>query len=144
MSSFEIHWLPNENLVFGKFCAEYDFRRDSSASARQLIRALDQAGKPVAYIMDISDLNISFGDMVATLAELTRGDIPAWRHPNLREMLVISRQSVARIGTDALKQTQYGKLRASIFHTVGDAIRYLHAKQDLLKTMHVPQTAKMQ
>jgi hypothetical protein len=140
MSSFEIHWLPNEGLVFGKFCTEFDFRRDLNASAHQLTRALDQAGGPVPYILDITDLEMSFGDMVSTMAELTRGDLPAWRHPNLQELLVISQQSVARIGTDALKQTQYGKLRASIFHSVGDAIRYLRAKRDLLGTMRAPQS----
>lgn len=135
MSSFDISWLPYEGVVFGKFCAGFDFRTDLNASARQLTYALNQAGAPVPYVFDITELDMTFGDLVAAMAEMTRGDIPAWRHPNLKELVVISKQSMARIGTDALKQTQYGKLRASVFHNVGDALRYLHAKQALLAAM---------
>lgn len=132
MRKFVVDWLPGEDVVYGRVLAEFNIRADLADASARLGQILDTAGRPVAYIIDLTEFNMSFGEMVMAMAELTRGDLGVWKHHNLKEIIVVGDKPMFKLGANALRQTQYGKLRAAVFTCMDDALRYLRAKRSLI------------
>jgi hypothetical protein len=85
---------------------------------------LDQASEPVPYILDLTELKTSFSDMVFAMGELTH-EGAVWRHPNIKEMVVITQSSMVKIGTDALRQMQYGGVKTFAAASLTEALLHL-------------------
>jgi len=125
MATYTIDWLPDQKVLMAKLAPEFDVHRDIVEFSAKLVSLLAEADQRVPFIFDMTEFNMTFPDMVSAMADLTRGDIAAWRHENLKELLIVSEQSMMQIGADALQRTQYGKLHSWYFPKLSDALDYL-------------------
>jgi hypothetical protein len=136
MERFRIDWLPGEPIILGKMNPDYNVRKDTPAASKRLLKMLDSTDQPVAYVLDLSEVSMSFGEMVGAMGVLTRGDLAAFSHPRLTEIVIISSDPLIRIGASALGQTQYGRRRAAVMRSLEDALRYVRRKSQLLAASH--------
>lgn len=125
MVHFQVDWEADKRTILGKLSPEFDVHRDTEALSKRMVELLEQAEKPVSFLFDMTDINLSFGDMVSAMADLTKGEQAAWRHNNLKELLIVSEQSMLEMGAEALRRTQYGKLRSWFFNNMEEARQYL-------------------
>jgi hypothetical protein len=124
MDTFRIGWLDGERILLGKILAPFQMRANLDEAARRLGEMLDQASEPVPYILDLAELKTSFGDMVFAMGELTH-EGAVWRHPNIKEMVIITESSMVKIGADALRQMQYGGVRTYTAVSLKEALLHL-------------------
>jgi hypothetical protein len=120
--------LPGEQIIIGKFAPEYTIEHDMKQSTADFFKMLDDCSGPIYYVMDISQLPLNFGQMVAAMAALTRGELAAFTHPKLLELCVVTHSSMIKLGASALAQVQYGKVNARVFGSVDEAVAYLREK----------------
>lgn len=133
MTKFQVDWEADKRTILGKLSPDFDVRTDMEALSRRMVELLEQAEKPVSFIFDMTGFNMSFGDMVSAMADLTKGEQAAWRHNNIKELLIISEQSMLELGAEALRRTQYGKLRSWFFSNMEEARQYLQLTQSTPK-----------
>jgi hypothetical protein len=132
MEPFRIDWLPGEHILLGTMDRSYNVRKDTPTAAKQLIRMLESSEQPVPYVLDLSEISMSFGEMVGALGVLTRGDLASFAHPKLSELVIVSTDPLMKIGANALGQTQYGRRRAAVVRSLEEALRYVRRKNALL------------
>lgn len=125
METFIVDWLPGKRVIQGKTLATFEVRRDLKEAARLLNDLLDQAVEPVPYVLDLIELKIDFSGMIFAMADLTHGEGAVWRHPKLRELVVITGSSMVRFGVNSLRQMQYGNLKTAAFMTLEEAYQYV-------------------
>src|SRR5688500_15221605 len=125
MPTYQIEWMTENKVVRARLEPEFDVRRDIEEFSAKLTSMLEQAESPVSLLFDMTTFNMTFPDMVSAMADLTRGDVAAFRHAKLKELLIVSPQSLMQIGADALQRTQYGKLKSWYFNNLEEAHQYL-------------------
>ena len=132
MQRFRIDWLPDERIILGQMSANYNMRKDTPAASKLLLKILESSDQPVPYVLDLSEVTMSFGELVGAMGVLTRGDVASFTHPKLSEIVIVSSDPMVRIGANALGQTQYGRRRAAVVRTLDDALRYIRRKNQIL------------
>jgi hypothetical protein len=133
METFDIDWLPDaQPIIYGKLMPDYNVRRDTPAASQRLIALLQSTRRRVPYILDMTSVKMTFSEMIGAMAMLTKGDLAAFAHPKLQEIIIISEEPLIRMGANALGQTQYGGRRAAVLPCLDDALLYLHAKARII------------
>jgi hypothetical protein len=140
VAKYQVDWEADKRTILGKLAPDFDVRTDMEALSKRMVELLEQAEKPVSFLFDMTEFNMSFGDMVSAMADLTQGEQAAWRHNNLKELLIVSEQSMLELGTEALRRTQYGKLRSWFFSTMDEARQYLQLTQGMAAPPAAPST----
>jgi hypothetical protein len=123
----ELHQeLPVVVCILG---ADFDPRRDITEVIKDLKSKFDEANQPIFYINDMSEVKWSFTDVMLGMgAAAAAGGV--MRHPNLREIIVISRSELVRLGVGALGQSQYGGLRARIASNLEEGLNYVRSQSN--------------
>lgn len=140
MAKFQVDWEADKRTILGKLSSDFDVRTDMEALSKRMVEILDQAEKPVSFVFDMTAFNMTFADMVSAMADLTKGEQAAWRHHNMKELLIISEQSLMELGAEALRRTQYGKLRSWFFSNMDEAREYLQLTQGTAAPPAAPTT----
>jgi len=122
--SFHHDLLPNEPIVVATMHEDFNFARDTPAAAQALSEILDSFHEPVYYVNDSRALKPDFSSLVTALAQVTRGDLAVFKHPNIREILVVTDSSLLALAAKALQQAQYGGMSASVYGSVDEALDY--------------------
>jgi hypothetical protein len=128
MTTHTIDWIPNERIMYGRVFSGYDVRRDTPAASRRMVELLQAADRPVPYILDLTELGISFSELMDGMSRLNRSEVGAFVRPKLAELIVVSEQTVIRLSADALMQAKLGVRQAQMFATAGDALAYARQK----------------
>lgn len=121
---FDIHWLPGEQIILECIHPDFSIKDDTIPGNQATVAILDTAADCVPYVLDLTELRITFSDLVGALAEMTRGEAPATRHPNLRELIIVTQNPILKLGAKALTQDQYGKVPTHVFPTREEALAY--------------------
>jgi hypothetical protein len=124
VNTYDIQWLPGENIVVECISADFSIKDDTIPSNRVIIALLESVPGPMPYILDVTDISVTFGDMVGVLGAGTRGEAPAYIHRNISELLVVTQSVLITLGVQALAQAQYGGLKTHIFSTREEALTY--------------------
>jgi hypothetical protein len=123
MTYYDIQWLPGENIILEHLPHDFDIAR-IWPSTEVSIRFLDQAPAPVPYILDLTDFQITFSDLVQVLASMVNDHPDMYSHRSLKELCVVTHSDVIRLGANALSQAQYGGVRTRVFRTLDEALAY--------------------
>lgn len=124
MAPANVYWLDGENIIMEEYPSDFKPAQDAAECATRMTVALSRATAPVPCVTDLRLINVDFGDLTTALAELTRSPSSAYRHPNLKELCVVTDSALLKIGAKALKQDQYGAVKTRIFDTMDDALTY--------------------
>lgn len=113
--------------IFCELGADFSLRDDMENVLGSLQDLLDKADQPLYYINDLTGARLSFGDIVLGMGmAASAGGV--LRHPNLREMIIISASDVIKLGVKALGQAQYGGINARIATDMDQAVAFVQGE----------------
>lgn len=122
MSSYQIGWLPNERVIYGKVGSDYDVRRDTSSMSNHLVTMLDGSALPVPAILDLTDLSV--GAKNETLKALALDELEVLGHPKLIELLIVDKKLSFHHDTLVTPQASFGGRSARLFPSAHAAFDY--------------------
>jgi len=130
--SVEIEHLEDIPAIIAHFREPFTPNEDIITSIKQTAQILDTTEHKIFYrIDDLSNLNISFSDMVQGMAQSTQKNTPGSSlDPRLRVILVGSDDFILQIQNFA-KQEQYGGMNLSVFATIAEAKKYIRTQLSL-------------
>jgi hypothetical protein len=124
MTDYDIRWLPGEQIIVEHIPFDFSLEADMEPSTLATLGCLDAASVPVPYVLDVRQMNLSFGEMMEAMAAMTRGEMAAYTHPMLKELIVVTTNAVYKLGAAALTQEQYNKVKVRVFDSMDDALEY--------------------
>jgi hypothetical protein len=86
-----------------------------------------ELGGPVYRIMDARDSDVGFVELMGVIEDIRRDPTGSAVDPNVREVYVGGTKWV-KFATRALQLEQYGGVNTPIFHSLDDALMYVHIK----------------
>lgn len=126
MSAYQIDWLLNERVIFGKMLIGYDVRRDTWGVSNRLSALLNIADRPAPVILDLTDLSV--GMKHGALNALAQVEGGALRHRKLIELLIVDSAVSTRRDTPNPVQVHFGGHAARLFPSTRAALGYAHDK----------------
>jgi hypothetical protein len=100
--SYDIKEIPGESIVLVTLSESFDPAYDAVDSIEKITSILDAQPAPVFYAIDIRSLHVNFGDMVSMMGLATKGATGFLKHPNIREVVIISSSDMLTLGAKAL------------------------------------------
>ena len=126
--SYKIEEIPGEPIILASFAADFSLARDATEAVDTLTPILDSQPTPVFYVSDARDIKTDFGDMVGLMGFVTKGNTAFLKHPNIREVVIITSSDLLKLGAKALGQQQYGGVPVSVFGSPEEAFEYMRTQ----------------
>ena len=127
--SFSLERRGNQRIIVGVVGQDFDLRTEAEPYLHQVRDMLDQMDGPTVYISDLREMELNLGDLTVLMSTVTRGDMAVLKHPNLRDIILVASNNMIKLGVNALGQSQYGRLHASVAESVEAALE--QAENDL-------------
>jgi hypothetical protein len=124
LKEYDIRWLPGEQIIVEVIHDDFNIHDDTVPGNLATIAILDTATCAVPYILDLTELRITFADMVSVLVEITRGASSPAGHPYLMELIMVTQNGIIRVAASAMAQSQYGRVKTRVFTTMDEALSY--------------------
>jgi len=125
---FEIAKVGDDPIIVETMHTDFSLKNDLPTSIDQLQVMLDGVDEPHTFIIDATNAHLTFGDAIAGMASVTRGSTAVFKHPNLRQLLVVTSSNLVELTTRAFGQEQYGGVRSETFGSLDEAIEYARAQ----------------
>jgi hypothetical protein len=126
--NFEIKKLPHEPIIFASMNSAFRVRNDYPAYQAEMHSILDQQREPVFYVLDVSTTTFDLDELISIVSGAARGSSANFHHPNVRQVILISRASIHQIITENMKTDVYGRVAAVILPTVDEALAYARSQ----------------
>ena len=121
--SFTVEKHPDLPAVIITMYEDFDFAAELDAFGQKVQALLDTLDEPVYSISDSTRMRNTFGEMVSSLAAVTRGNfVSLLKHPMVVGMMVVDNRDLTRLAVNALGQAQYGGFNLSVYASVGEAL----------------------
>jgi hypothetical protein len=121
--AYTVQRIPNEPIIVLKVMNPFNPAKEVPEQNAEIAKLSQGVTPPVYLISDLSELKISFSDLVVSLAEVKRDEESAFNNKNLVTLTVGSNEMV-RLSVEAAKQKQYGGVNIQIFGSVDEAIAH--------------------
>jgi hypothetical protein len=124
--AFQVRCLTDRQIIVASVSNPLDPLADSPGMIRGVAKLKEQSPElPVFRILDLSELTISFGEMVLALALETRGDPGSFSDPQVIHV-VVTRDTLVR---EALEMLDYPGI--TIMETMGQALNFIYQEHCL-------------
>ena len=121
--SFTVEKHPDLPAVIITMYEDFDFAAELDAFGQKVQALLDTLDEPVYSISDSTRMRNTFGEMVSSLAAVTRGNfVSLLKHPMVVGMMVVDNRDLTRLAVNALGQAQYGGFNLSVYASVDEAL----------------------
>src|SRR5512140_3442202 len=118
-----IQRLAGQPIIVTTVTDPFDVYKELPLAEKRFREMADTIEGTVYRVIDISQWNIKFTDLVQGLAFDTREDGGLSRNARVHTVIVGS-SLMARIGAEAAKQRQYGEVDQPIFGSMDEALAY--------------------
>lgn len=114
--------LPGEPVLLVQFVPPSDPSFEA-LQMRYIFAHLSEYEEPIQYlIMDLSQANLSFKDVVTGMGEMARTE-----PPNVRGTFHVGNSEMVRLIGETARQKQYGGLETILFPTVDEALEHIRS-----------------
>lgn len=122
--------MPGEPIVIATLHENYDLATDSGPSSQAGIDLLNTLTDPVFWILDMRYLKFDLAALVQGAAVLARNPSSIYRHPMIREVIMVSENAPAavKLAAEGLNSEIYGYVKACVMDSVDEAIAYARAQ----------------
>jgi hypothetical protein len=105
---------------------DFNFKTDLEIATPEALDILNQCAEPVFWVVHVlAPMDVE--DLLLSTAEVSRGPNAVWRHPMIREVLLISPQAIVQASAPALSSDMFGNLNVRLFESLDDALAYIRA-----------------
>ena len=127
---------PDEPIMLVTITSKYSIIRDQPISDIEGFKILDAFSEPVYYINDIRKLRLTVNDVILAANQSSRIGTdneekkrpPIWRHPNIKEILLITTNPVVKLAAPGMKKEVFGGLTVKTFDTLEDTLEYIRSQ----------------
>ncbi len=119
-TQFEI--LPDEPIMVVTV-VDFDPEIDGIHALDQQMKTLNEQPEPVFFVLNLLEAHLNFEDFVKVTNETTR-EVPIFRHPKIRENLLVTQDPMLIMGAKGLDSSVFGHIKMKMFKTVDEALDY--------------------
>ncbi len=121
---FTLQKLPDEPIILYTL-VNYNYEEDGLISTQIAQQLLDEQTGPVFLIADMREAHPGFDDMIKAV-NISARQFNLFRHPNVCETLIVTRESLIALAAKGLDSAVFGKVKLRVFGTLDEAIAYTH------------------
>jgi hypothetical protein len=125
---FQIEVLDQGRVIIGHFNASFRVADHAREYLQAVLQPLTDAPDGSYYITEALQFSVSFGDLVAGLSLVTRGETDITTQLRRHHMIMVVQNKLLEIGANAFGQSQYGGLNAQIYSTLDEALAVTRAR----------------
>lgn len=125
----------NEPITIWTGYEEWDWVRDTAESDAKIVVMWNASREPVYHIVNVLNIKFNVQDLMVASAGATYGETALWKHPNLKQVIVVTRDplvlSAMKIMGDATKQGTgvYEQVPMMAMDTVEKALAYVREQR---------------
>ncbi len=128
MGSYQVVKLSDGPIIVSRFGADYDLVKDFPESILQVKHIFQEQTEPFYYILNIAEMKMDFSQLIMRLADLTDPESGPYRHPLLKELILVTEAEMGLLLVDAMHQEQYGAIQGTLCRSEQEAIEYIHSQ----------------
>lgn len=124
--SASVKQLPNEDVVIVSYAEPFNPAQDVTYAKHELEKILASKTGPVNAIVDLSQIRLSFADLVASMGQTVDPDSETAAQKGRLISTLVGSTALIKMAADAYAQEQYGGMKVEIFPTVEAALDHIH------------------
>lgn len=122
----EVTKLEGEPIFIVTISAPYDAAKDSRLANEKIAEMAKDFDGPFYRINDITDISLSFGDVITGMAE-ERQKLPgSASDPRCAQSVLLGGGALVNLVAAASKQDQYGVMPVRAFTDMSEALKWIH------------------
>ena len=122
----EVEFFEDSNTCIVTFAEGWHTREGTEARAAIIQSVLEQAGKPITLIFDLSKITLRFDGIMRATSRLARGPDALLRHPYCEQIVVVTTNSMALNVAKGLRTETFGALPVTICRSREEALGLIH------------------
>lgn len=126
--SYEISVDYELGMVVFRMYDGFSVAEYGEVATKEVLDALDDAPKPVFYVLDLTSFLPSLDDIIVGTSKGTGGENPTYFHANTRGVIFISDNAIITTAVAGLDTDAFGHVVAQVFPTMDDAVAYIRAQ----------------
>lgn len=123
--SASIERLDNENIAIARYIQPFNPQQDLSYVKTELEKLLASASGAFHVIVDLSQINLTFGDLVQSMGETVDPDSEASAKKGRLVFTLVGSDALIKMAADAYAQDQYGGMKVELFPSVDAALAHV-------------------
>jgi hypothetical protein len=121
---FQIVKLPDHPVIVFQPTDRFKLKEALPVMINQVTTVLDALTERVFYIADMRQARINLDDLLLSMTTVIFGDKPFLRHPNIREVLLVTTNPLIRKVAGGLASGMYGDVALQVMFNYEDALAY--------------------
>lgn len=126
--NYEYKTLPGESTVVLTFYEDFNFKTDLAKTTPEAIAMLNGLNKPVFWVVHILG-KLDVEDLLLATKDVSQGPDAVWRHPMIREVVVISSDLLVQAAAPGFDTEAFGNLKIQVFADLDQALAYVRSQQ---------------
>ncbi len=129
-ATYHTEKLPDEPIILTIMSPQFSIARHMVSSDATTRVILDAAAEPLFLVVDMTEVTLSYSDLMFAGNQGAKGEKPLWHHPMLRQMVLVTRSRLLSVGAKALNSPVFGNLDVRAFPTREEALAYCRAQRE--------------
>ena len=129
--SYTTEKLHDEPIIVATLYADYNHAQEGEAAINEAVAMLGAQSEPVYYVLDVTKYAPTFEELVSSVNWGGKGNLPTFRHPNVRESIVVSSNGMVKLAAQGLKTATWGNTTIPVFDTLNEALTYVREQSVL-------------
>lgn len=113
-----------EPIVLDEIGADYAMSEHSEQNSAEILAILEAAEQPLFFIFELSQANFSLDDIMSGASRGARSTQGLLRHPNMRQMVVVTQSRLLKLAAVGMKSATFGRLNVKVCSTLDEALAY--------------------
>ena len=127
--SYTIDLQVEENILFGKWDSEFNFKEEIRIYNDQVRSLLDTLSEPIYFIMVFDGVKLSVEDIISGANIATREERPTFLHKNIEQIIFVTTNRKLQMAAKGLNTVTFGNLNIHVVETLDTAVNYVQSKQ---------------
>lgn len=121
---FQITKLRDHPIIVFQPTERFKLKEALPVMIDHVTTVLDAQSTPVFYIADMRYARINLDDLLLSMTKVVFGDKPFLRHPNIREVLLVTTNPLIRKVAGGLASGMYGSVSLQVMFSYEAALDY--------------------
>jgi hypothetical protein len=123
--SYTIERHPTLPVVILSSFESWNMSRDLPPAIDGVRQILDAANTPLFFVIDsLRQPAVNLPDVIMATNYTARLETPIFRHPNMRELLMVSQLKIVELAMKGLQSDVFGNIKVKTFQTLDEALVY--------------------
>ena len=123
--SYQVERLQDLPAIMAKFDEDDILSEILEHLIEKVFAIFEASEEPLYYITDVRNLKMSFNDIMSSLQYTTRGSQAILKHPNMKQLVVISESKAIATTVKGLSSVSFGNINAIVFESLDAALQYV-------------------